>query len=1164
MKKEHIMQNAPSGRYRRIHASIASALALISFSVQANTQQFAKVPFYLQNETTVNGQPKVKHNIMFLIDDSGSMLADAKGDYHVRDEHKKINIAKSALKQVLAQYKDQFNWGLQTLHNNPRYWKWDEKKRKENNALYAYAELPSPDDTKGDMKDSEGFTDGSAGRNWEYVSKKVDEMLAYQATPTTRRYYEVVKNFVIPNIKYRCQKSYVVVVSDGDANLSCSNQASGEDPRKSRNTSFNYDRNYYYSNYYRAIEHSADTSVYQYFGPSEVKAYEDKYGQGKKFSGNGLEGNFDLPNYDPRLNTPEGEKKFQCQYTDYAKDASGNWVLLGEKDGKKEVQGLGEIIVPYWDRNYKDEKRGMRFFSQTLAEKDIKTEKDGKDDAGKSWDGDPNDPKGLDYSKQLVQTFTVGFGEGISKVGREYLEKGASRPDWYFNASKPEKLLDAFKTIVDNIENDSKITKFEGTSSTAPATTSTGIPDMAATVHLNTSSWSSQLRFYKLNRDGTPINTTKFDQPSFNNRLTLVKDGSKTYFIDRVADNEASNADFGISDGSAKDKLEWKNALLKWTGRAGSDEIIKADAETKGYSQSYRIRPTDSADSSKDERNLGDILDGSVAAIGDKRDNRQEFLVAAANDGMVHIFRNGTSSNPYDLKLSYIPAGMEREDDQGQATTLGKVLKDVARDGYGSSTPHRYMVNGGFVLRQTPDKQTFMFGAMGQGGRGAYALNIGAVANSDRSGWNTTVPLFETKKGSDNKLGYTIGSTQIGRVSIKRDTTPVNLESNVRYAGFLASGYRTEDVNSADNETVLYVYDMTGKEAGTKNTGTNVSSEAGKLLAKISAPNGKGGLSTPTLVDTDFDGIVDIAYAGDRYGNMFRFDLSGETPSKWSAQMIFQGSGNQPITSAPAVSRRSKDKYVVIFGTGSEIYQNELTNTNGQINAVYGIYDDVSTDESKKAVLAKSSELEQQTRESDGEHIYVSDNKVGKDKKGWSLTLDPNERVTVKPTMILRTAVVTIRKYETKTIHTDSSSTDVCLPDSTSTQTTAKTIILGVNAENGGRLGLRDARISSKDRTFIKRENNGQIYYANGMTFDGVINFTYMNSSKADDSPVTADGDSGGTGTDKELNATPSVPNNKCFATKGNRSLLSNQLVSLEVQGRTCGLKRISWRELFF
>lgn len=1127
MKKEHIMQNAPSGRHRLIHASVASALALISFSVQANTQQFAQTPFYLQNKTDVSGQPKVKHNIMFLIDDSGSMQRNVQGKETSVRADKRITITKEALKSVLKEYgeKQRFQWGLQTLHNNGRT----------------------------DIPDEKGFTD-----DWQDVQRRVDGIDPGHATPITRRYYEVVKNFVMPNIKYRCQKSYVIVMSDGDANMSCSNQIPGADPRLSTNTNFNYDRKYYYSNYYRAIQRSSD-EVYKYFGPSEVKAYEDKHGQGKKFSGNGLDGYFDLPNYDPRSNTPEGKKKFQCQYTDYDTDYE-------------------QLIVPYWDRNYKDEKRGMRFFSQTLAEKDIKPAiksenrldaaikpEDRRDAAGKSWDGDPSDPKGVDYSKQLVQTFTVGFGEGISEVGREYLEKGASRPDWYFKAEKKEDLLEAFKTIVDNIENDSKNTKFEGASSTAPATTSTGIPNMAATVHLNTGSWSSQLRFYKLNRNGTPINTTEFVQPSFNNRLTLVNDGSKTYFIDRVADNEASNADFGISDGSAKDKLEWKNALLKWTGRAGSDEAIKADAETKGYSQSYRIRPTDPADASKDERNLGDILDGSVAAIGNKRDNRQEFLVAAANDGMVHIFRNGTPSNPYDLKLSYIPAGMEREDDKGQATTLGKVLKDIARDGYGSGTPHRYMVNGGFVLRQTPDKQTFMFGAMGQGGRGAYALNIGAVANSDHSGWDKTVPLFETEKGSGNKLGYTIGSTQIGRVSIKRDTTPVNLESNVRYAGFLASGYRTEDVNSADNETALYVYDMTGKEAGTKNTGTNVSySKAGELLRKIPVHDGKGGLSTPTLVDTDFDGIVDIAYAGDRYGNMFRFDLSGETPSEWSAQMIFQGSGNQPITSAPAVSRRGKDKYVVIFGTGSEIYQNELEGTNGQINAVYGIYDDVSTDESKKAVLANSSELEQQTRESYDEHIYVSDNKVGEGKKGWSLTLGPNERVTVKPTMILRTAVVTIRKYESKTIHTDSSSTDVCLPDSTSTQTTAKTIILGVNAENGGRLGLRDARISSKDRKFIKRENNGQIYYANGMTFDGVINFTYMNSSKADDSPVTADGDSGGTGTDKELNATPSVPNNKCFATKGDRSLLSNQLDSLEVQGRTCGLKRISWRELFF
>lgn len=426
MKKEHIMQNAPSGRHRLIHASVASALALISFSVQANTQQFAKVPFYLQNETAVSGQPKVKHNIMFLIDDSGSMQWNVQGKETSVWADKRITITKEALKSVLKEYgeKQRFQWGLQTLHNNGRT----------------------------DIRDEEGFTD-----DWKDVQRRVDRIDPGHATPITRRYYEVVKNFVMPNIKYRCQKSYVIVMSDGDANMSCSNQVPGEDPRLSRNTNFNYDRDYYYSNYYHRIERSANTLAYQYFGPSEVKAYEDKHEQGKKFSGNGLEGYFDLPNYDPRSNTPEGEKKFQCQYTNYQKNASGNWIPLGE------------IIVPYWDRNYKDEKRGLRFFSQTLAEKDIKTAaKDGVDAAGKSWDGDPSDPKGVDYSKQLVQTFTVGFGEGISEVGREYLENGASRKNWYFNAAKKEDLLVAFKAIVDNIENDSKNTKFEGVSSTAP------------------------------------------------------------------------------------------------------------------------------------------------------------------------------------------------------------------------------------------------------------------------------------------------------------------------------------------------------------------------------------------------------------------------------------------------------------------------------------------------------------------------------------------------------------------------------------------------------------------------------------------------------------------------------------------------------------------------
>ena len=106
------------------------------------------------------------------------------------------------------------------------------------------------------------------------VQRRVNGIDPGHATPITRRYWEVVKNFVMPNIKYRCQKSYVIVMSDGDANMSCSNQIPGEDPRLSRNTNFNFTiGSYYYSNYYRDIERSAGTSTHtNIFGPSKVKA----------------------------------------------------------------------------------------------------------------------------------------------------------------------------------------------------------------------------------------------------------------------------------------------------------------------------------------------------------------------------------------------------------------------------------------------------------------------------------------------------------------------------------------------------------------------------------------------------------------------------------------------------------------------------------------------------------------------------------------------------------------------------------------------------------------------------------------------------------------------------------------------------------------------------
>ena len=1090
MKKERIMKNKSSrcpGSIRPMIYSIASALALMGAASQAQAQ-FAKTPLYLQNESKIVEQPKIKHNIMFFIDDSDSMKTHVRGAFDQDGNPlNRLQVTQKALEQILDEYKSQFNWGLQTLHNNGG-------------------------------SDSDSFDSDP-----ELMKARVKKLQHKYATPATRRYFEIVSTIVMPNIKYRCQKSYVIMMSDGDANYSsyCGDYRDWRD-----RTIFDYEDHRHY--------HAARDYNWNVFTPYNTKEYQDAY------------------------------------------------KYFGEREGVNRSLQCVKAPVSYdqfWDRG-----NGLAFFSRKLAEKDIKV--GGTDQADKSWDGDPNDFG--DYKKQTVQTFTVGFGNDITPAGADYLRRGATidpktKLVGYYTATDRESLLAAFKNITDTIKNDSQNsvpkTPIGGT---APATSSSGIPDLAATIKLNTGSWSSQILFNKLNEKGRrSVTDTDTDlQPSFGNRKTLINTGSNTYFIDAISDDKVDNAYFGIE---SSDKNEWKK-LLNWTGRVGSDD--------SAYSP-YRPR-------NPGERDLGDILDGSVAAVGNQEHGRRKYLVAAANDGMVHIFQSTAGKHPYDLKVSYLPSAMERENDaSGNPITLAKVLKDIAHADYGKSIEnHKYGVNGGFTLRQTPvaeqgskfQQRVFMFGAMGQGGRGAYALNIGGKEDQttntgmDAAAWSDKVPLFETAKGKDNTLGFTIGTPQIGRVSIKRETDgSAKLNENIRYAGFLASGYAAEEKDAAANETALYVYEMLGKEVGTGEKRGQAAGKPGDQLAKIVVKGGVGGLSTPTLLDTDFDGVVDFAFAGDRGGNMYRFDLRGAAPKDWTAVKIFSGSSSKPITSAPAVSRKGAKEYVVIFGTGSEIYQSDLSNTETQ--SIYGIVQkldkapkDLFEDKANKDIAEQNlreqtiTEVEQSYNDENNQPqtskaLYLSNEKIEEKHKGWFINLRSGERVSIKPTMILRTAIVTIRKYASdggKTIGKEEAEKDLCMPVSNNKSTVTSTTFLGINADNGGALNSRSARFTPD---IFKRELSGfGTQYANGLTQEGIVSFTFIDPNKRTDDPVTADGDSGETGTDKELGLGSGTPNNRCFSGKegDQRSLLLNNAQSLEVKGRICGLQRISWRELFF
>ncbi|HHA4107468.1 TPA: PilC family type IV pilus tip adhesin, partial [Neisseria gonorrhoeae] len=602
-------------------------------------------------------------------------------------------------------------------------------------------------------------------------------------------------------------------------------------------------------------------------------------------------------------------------------------------------------------------------------------------------------------------------------------------------------------------------------------------------------------------------------QPSFNGRQTIIRLDSGVQLIklngskDEVVTfgNTGNNGTFGIVK-EANVNLEadeWKKVLLPWTVRGpDNDNKFKSiNREPGKYSQRYRIRENGN-------RDLGDIVNSPIVAVGG-------YLATAANDGMVHIFKKngGSDERSYNLKLSYIPGTMPRQyfDNDTSAlkdSTLAQELRAFAEKGY---VGDRYGVDGGFVLRQVElsgQKHVFMFGAMGLGGRGAYALDLSKINEN----YPAAAPLFDVKNGDNNgknrvkvELGYTVGTPQIGKTR------------NGTYSAFLASGYAAKDIGSGDNKTALYVYDL-------KNT-------LGTPIAKIEVKDGKGGLSSPTLVDKDLDGTVDIAYAGDRGGNMYRFDLSDSNPDKWSVSTIFEG--GKPITSAPAVSRLA-DKRVVIFGTGSDLSESDVFNTDEQY--IYGIFDDDKANVSVKVKDHMGDGLLKQNLTQENKTLFLTNNKAsgGSADKGWVVKLREGERVTVKPTVVLRTAFVTIRKYKD----------DGCGAD---------TAILGINTADGGALTPRSARpIVPEANTAVAQysghkktaggksvpigcmEKGGKTVCPNGYVYDKPVNVRYLDETETDGFSTTADGDAGGSGIDP-AGRRPGK-NNRCFSKKGVRT----------------------------
>ncbi|PIT56537.1 PilC/PilY family type IV pilus protein [Snodgrassella alvi] len=1140
-------------RQKTLFSAVTAALIVFpAWQVQAGANIFADTPLHLQNSSTITTAYGVKPNITLFIDDSASMTNKIKNGFSYRCRSRK-SIRKNAKGNTIAWTPwSNYEYGIENIPANTNDIEYrcrpdrkvDEVKavllsilaNYHNDMYFAFHPLHRG----GILEQYNTFYDTSDSTQYNKLVELIKRMPTNGSTPTTQRFPVIARNLVMNKLKYRCQKSYIVLLSDGEAK----------------------------SQYAREDDNSDDDGYFDGVGSWRLA-------------------------WQPENNA--------FNVRDYF-DNTGSW--LSRKKRRDFLHSDGNAM-PY----------RLKFYSETLREKNFgpyiysgdfyndrgniayRPSKRTTDEAGRPWDA----PNPLNHNlpfTQTAETFTIGVGLGekntnLGKKAIPYLENGAAPHGNFFNANSHAEIQEAFKKIFESIKGSSE-TSTTNTTATAPtvAVSRSDLSNLSITAMIESGSWSTKLCIRSLDDKAN----NKCAEPSFNNRQLLLHDGTKTYLYSGSLTGLNNNT-FKISN-NGKNQLEWVNGLLTWLSRSKPDDAIKTD----DFVLDYRQRGISLIPGFGETRNMGDIINNPIITAGNKDEgsNLLKYMITSANDGMVYVFRaTNDKTHFYDLKFNFMPMGIERQSNDG-SDLVAHYYKYLTDKDYGKNSehPHRFLLNGGMMVQQTErsndrngkprPQQTFMLSTMGQAGRGAFAINIGgnelvsrqpiAVDNMGSSGWYHDVPLFQTPTGQNNYFGFTVGTPAIARLRVNEDldASATSVANHIREAAFIGNGYNYSSTLASDNtglpssESALYIYDILGVDVGTdgyRKTGFR----KGDLIAKLAwvpelnssdeeadeSNTHTGGLSSPTVIDINGDGVADVAYAGDYGGNLYRFDLRSPDPAQWTIHKIF--SAGAPITSAPGVTMAKKTQnnntaskdplsnwdVIITFGTGSDIYQSDLTNKDQQ--TVYGIYDDLTN--KKPTEISKSTLLQQELIASGGYRQLSEKSFNPGHHKGWYFNLESGtgERVVTKPITIAYSGVVFSRKYEVKK---DDDLADPCNTTKRIQESKVYSSVIQYNVKTG-------ARLKDTDPHF----NFTNIPFGAVLTLEGLYSITTSDGSDVIGtgvSPYELSRD----GTQSPLNEETEPPQ-PC--TRGSLEGVSTNGDTISISNvPKCPItfKRLSWREV--
>ncbi|TNB77332.1 pilus assembly protein [Pseudomonas sp. Fig-3] len=634
---------------------------------------------------------------------------------------------------------------------------------------------------------------------------------------------------------------------------------------------------------------------------------------------------------------------------------------------------LGGSRLPNWDgistndgADRNGDAEGDTLYLDDIAKFafDIDMRSTGSDVTGQSWNA-------TDFPRQYLNTYTVGFAVTNTMLS-DAARYGAGK---YYPASDSEGLNSALSSALSDITSKAGS---GGGGTTNGATLSTTSSYYQTTY--DPKDWRGTIRAFGFTSAGT-VDTAAVQWTT--NTSIVPGATAPTY----QSWNTATNTPVTLAYGNFSPAQQTSLSQGLPTGITGSDLV----EWSKGVNKTgLKVRSALLGDiinsplllASPNDQTASDLLNDTSYStyLATKAANMNANLVVNANDGFFSVINSANGTRRY----AYMPSSVLPS------------LRDIADTNYINGVSHKFLVDGqiGVFDAQLGNAwKTVALGGTGAGGKAFYAVQLfdAAAGNALRALWEISAPTVANTANAFNDLGYAYARPEVARLA------------DGRWAAFIANGY-----GSNTGVAALYVVDI----------------RDGSLIRKITVNNSEtgNGLSSVKL-RVNSQNVVQAAYGGDLKGRMWKFDLSGTSPTAWgvafAGQPLFTapGGATQPITVQPLLAENPQGGTQVFFGTGK--FNEAVDKLNKDLQGFYSIWDAVGGTGQIPVSSLQAQSITGVFSGSTGQFVTTSQTDVTYPaKNGWYLPLVYNnaltgERVINPASLVLGRVVFTTAAVDT-------------------------------------------------------------------------------------------------------------------------------------------------------